>query len=78
MSNQKIHTSRSLCKALHQMHRIAQSLSSNSHPAYPALSYEDRLLMSYIDNKCHRLMQQIRIKHDLDIDNDFRPKGVDK
>jgi preprotein translocase subunit SecA len=75
MSNQKIHTSRSFCKALHQMHRIAQSLSSNSHPY---LSYEDRLLMSYIDNKCHRLMQQIRIKHDLDIDNDFRPKGVDK
>ena len=75
MSNQKIHTSRSLCKALHQMHRIAQSLSSKSHPA---LSYEDRLLMSYIDNKCHRLMQQIRIKHDLDIDNDFRPKGFDK
>jgi len=34
--------------------------------------------MCYIDNKCHRLMQQIRIKHDLDIDNDFRPKGVDK
>ena len=75
MSNQKMHTPRSLCKALYQMHRIANSLCAKYQQP---LSYEDRLLMSYIDNKCHRLMQQIRIKHDLDIDNDFRPKGVDK
>lgn len=75
MSDQKIHTPRSLCKSLYQMHRIASSLCTKYQPN---LTYEDRLLMSYIDNKCHRLMQQIRIEHDLDIDNDFRPKGVDK
>ena len=73
MSKQKSHTLRSLCKSLKQMQQIAKSMHYQQD-----FSYEDNRFMYDIYEKCHRIMGEIRIKYDLDINNDFRPKGVDK
>ena len=55
------------------MHQIAKSMHYQSD-----FSYEDNRFMYDVYTKCHRIMNEIRIKHDLDINDDFRPKGVDK
>lgn len=73
MSRQKSHTPRSLCKSLKQMHQIAKSMHYQQD-----FSCEDNRFMYDIYEKCHRIMNEVRIKYDLDINNDFRPKGVDK
>lgn len=73
MSKQKSHTPRSLCKSLYQMRQIAKSMHYQQD-----FSYEDNRFMYDIYEKCYRMMGEIRIKYDLDINNDFRPKGVDK
>ena len=72
MSKQKSHTPRSLCKSLKQMSQIAKSMHYQQD-----FSYEDNRFMYDIYEKCHRIMGEIRIKYDLDINNDFRPKAVD-
>ena len=73
MSRQKSHTPRSLCKSLYQMYRISATMHYQQD-----LPYEDCRFMYDIHTKCYRLMNQIRIKYDLDINDDFRSKGVDK
>ena len=73
MSKQKSHTPRSLCKSLKQMRQIARSMHYQQD-----FSYEDNRFFYDVYTKCHRIMSEIRIKYDLDINDDFRPKGVDK
>jgi len=73
MSKQKSHTPRSLCKSLQQMRNIAATMHYQQ-----ALSYEDRRFMYDIYTKCHRIGCEIVADNNLDINNDFRPKAVDK
>lgn len=68
MTNSRNHTPRTVCKALSQLNYLTRSLHNNSE-----LSDDDKKLIYTMMNVSHKAMRKIIDRHNLDINNDFRP-----
>lgn len=70
MSKKKTHTPRTLCKSLTQMINSARTM----HYSEFIENHEDRSFLYDIYSKCHNIRNKLMKEHNLDINNDFKPR----